>query len=137
MYLIDTDWIADYLGGKQTAVDLLESLRGDGLAISLVTFGEIYDGVYHGRDPVAAERNFVALLGRISVIDLNQEITKRFARIRGELRATGQIIGDTDILIAATAIGHGLSLVTRNRRHYDRIPGLTLYELPSTPPVSS
>jgi tRNA(fMet)-specific endonuclease VapC len=127
MYLIDTDWIADYLGGKQSAVDLLESLKDDGLAISLVTFGEIYDGVYHGRDPIAAEQNFLALLGRIAVIDLNQQIMKRFARVRGRLRATGQLIGDTDILIAATAIEHDLVLVTRNRRHYDRISGLTLY----------
>lgn len=118
-------------GGKQSAVDLLESLKDDGLAISLITFGEIYDGVYHGRDPVVAEQNFLALLGRISVIDLNQQIMKRFARIRGRLRATGQVIGDTDILIAATAIEHGLALVTRNRRHDDRIVGLTLYDPPT------
>jgi tRNA(fMet)-specific endonuclease VapC len=68
-YLIDTDWIADYLGGKQVAVDLLQALKDDGLAISLVTFGEIYDGVYHGRDPVVAGRTFLALLGRIDVFD--------------------------------------------------------------------
>jgi predicted nucleic acid-binding protein len=61
---------------------------------------------------------------------------RRFARIRGGLRATGRVIGDSDILIAATAIEHRLSLVTRNRRHYDRIPGLTLYQIPTTPPVS-
>ena len=61
---------------------------------------------------------------------------KRFARIRGRLRATGQTIGDTDILIAATAIEHDLTLVTRNRRHYDRIPDLTLYEQSTTPSVS-
>jgi hypothetical protein len=30
MYLVDTDWIADYFGGKQTAVDLLESLKHGG-----------------------------------------------------------------------------------------------------------
>jgi predicted nucleic acid-binding protein len=61
---------------------------------------------------------------------------KRFARIRGRLRSTGQIIGDTDILIAATVIHRGLLLVTRNRRHDVRILGLTLYDGPTTPPVS-
>ncbi len=61
---------------------------------------------------------------------------KRFARIRGQLRATGQIIGDTDILIAATAIHHGLTLVTRNRRHYDRVPSLSVYEATATLPPS-
>jgi predicted nucleic acid-binding protein len=39
---------------------------------------------------------------------------QRFAHIRGELRRSGQIIGDFDILIAATAIYHNLTLVTRN-----------------------
>jgi tRNA(fMet)-specific endonuclease VapC len=135
-YLIDTDWIADYLGGKPPAIDLLESLKEDGLAISLVTFGEIYDGVYYGRNPVAAEQNFLALLGRVAIHDLDREIMKRFARIRGQLRITGQLIGDTDILIAATAIHHNLRLVTRNRRHYDRIPGLTLHDATTTSPPS-
>jgi tRNA(fMet)-specific endonuclease VapC len=90
--------------------------------------------VYHGRNPVAAERNFLALLGRVEVFDLNQDIMQRFARIRGSLRTTGRIVGDADILIAATAIHHGLTLVTRNRRHYDRIPGLMLYDPTTTPP---
>jgi tRNA(fMet)-specific endonuclease VapC len=132
-YLIDTDWIADYLAGKPAAIALLDSLKDDGLAISLVTFGEIYDGVYHGRNPVAAERSFLALLRRLEVLDLNRDIMRRFARIRGQLRTTGRTLGDADILIAATAMHHGLMLVTRNRRHYDRIPGLTMYEAPATP----
>jgi hypothetical protein len=45
-YLIDTDWIADYLGGKQSAIDLLESPKDDGLAISLVTSGVISRAKY-------------------------------------------------------------------------------------------
>jgi tRNA(fMet)-specific endonuclease VapC len=135
-YLIDTDWIADYLDGKPAAIALLDSLKDDGLAISLVTYGEIYDGVYHGRNPVAAEQNFLALLRRIEVLDLNRDIMQRFARIRGHLWSTGRTLGDADILIAATAMHHGLTLVTRNRRHYDRIPGLTMHEAPATPPTT-
>jgi len=59
---------------------------------------------------------------------------QRFARFRGELRRRGQIIPDPDLRIAATAIEHGLTLVTRNRRNrrnrrdFDRIPGLALFE---------
>jgi len=37
------------------------------------------------------------------------------------------MIGDFDILIAATALHHDLTLVTRNRRHFERIPNLALY----------
>jgi tRNA(fMet)-specific endonuclease VapC len=52
---------------------------------------------------------------------------KRFAQIRGQLRRQGQLIGDMDVLIAATALHHGLVLVTANRRHFDRVPNLMVY----------
>jgi len=55
---------------------------------------------------------------------------RRFARIRGELRKAGRAIGDFDILIAASAIRHDLVLITRNIRHYERIPELKIYQDP-------
>jgi predicted nucleic acid-binding protein len=59
-YLVDTDWIADYLKGRPPAVDLLDRLTRppNGLAISLITVGEIYEGIYHGHDPRAHEAGF-------------------------------------------------------------------------------
>ena len=45
-YLVDTDRVADWLNGRPEAVRLLSALRADGLAISLITYGEIYDGIY-------------------------------------------------------------------------------------------
>jgi predicted nucleic acid-binding protein len=51
---------------------------------------------------------------------------ERFARIRAELRSQGQLIPDLDILIAASALEYELSLVTRNTRHFRRIPGLSI-----------
>jgi predicted nucleic acid-binding protein len=50
-YLVDSDWIADYLVGKQEAVGLLDRLVPDGIGVSLITLGEIYEGIYYGRDP--------------------------------------------------------------------------------------
>ena len=53
---------------------------------------------------------------------------QQFARIRGDLRRKGQIIGDFDILIAAITLRHNLTLVTRNLKDYQRIPQLKLYQ---------
>jgi len=50
-YLVDSDWVVDYLAGKQQAVSLLTFVWPDGIAISLITLGEIYEGIYYGRDP--------------------------------------------------------------------------------------
>jgi predicted nucleic acid-binding protein len=53
---------------------------------------------------------------------------RRFALIRGNLRNRGELIGDPDIMIAATGLHHNLTLVTRNVRHFERIAGLPLYQ---------
>ena len=50
-----------------------------------------------------------------------------FARIRAALRRRGQMISDFDILIASTALQYELTLLTRNTRHFARIPNLRLY----------
>jgi predicted nucleic acid-binding protein len=89
-YLVDSDWTADYLKGRVAAVDLLQQLRPGGLALSLVRFGEIYEGIYFGRDPEAAEAVFRAFLREVRVLPLNRGILRRFARIRGDLRRAGR-----------------------------------------------
>lgn len=127
-YLIDTDRLASYLNGRPDVVARLSSLRKDGLAISIITYGEIYDGIYASNDPRGKEVAFLQVLRRVEVLPLTRTIMKRFAQLRGDLRRRGQIIGDPDILIAATALQHGLTLVTRNLRHYRRIPELSIFE---------
>ncbi|HYO49122.1 MAG TPA: type II toxin-antitoxin system VapC family toxin, partial [Chloroflexia bacterium] len=83
---------------------------------------------YYSRDSHASERIFLQFLREIEVLSLGKSIMKRFARIRGQLRAQGNLITDPDLLIAVTAIHHELTLVTRNTRHFQRIPGLSLYQ---------
>jgi predicted nucleic acid-binding protein len=126
-YLIDTHWIVSWLNARQEAVRLLNSLEPDGLAISEATYGEIYEGIYFGRDPAATEAAFRRLLRGVAILPVNQAIWHRFAQIRGQLRRQGRLIGDMDVLIAATALHHGLVLVTANRRHFDRVPDLQVY----------
>jgi predicted nucleic acid-binding protein len=130
-HLLDTDVVVDHLLGKPAVTRVLQALEPDGLAMSEVTFGEVYEGIYHGSNPSTAEAAFLGFLARVDILDLSLDIWKRFARIRGDLRSSGQLIAEFDILIAATAIHHDLTLVTRNLRHYRRIPHLKLYQDPS------
>lgn len=127
-YLIDTDWVADYLKGTANAVALLTSLSQDRIAISLVTYGEIYEGIYYGPDQTRYERVFSAFLRDVDILFLDRDIMDRFAHIRGHLRAMGNLIPDFDLLIAATAIHHQLTLVTRNVRHFQRVPSLVIHQ---------
>lgn len=126
-YLVDTDIVVGWLKGRQEEITLLRNLSQERLAISLISYGEVFDGIYYGRNPDANEKSFRQFLRWVDILPLNRRIMRRFARIRGQLRREGQLIGDSDILIGTTAILHDLTLVTHNARHFTRIPNLKLY----------
>lgn len=125
-YLLDTDAVADWLNNRPEALRLLPTLQPEGMAISLITYGEVYDGIYCGRDPRAAEQAFLRFLRGVIVLPLNRAILRRFAALRGDLRRRGFGIGDLDRMIAPTALHYDLTLVTRNLRHSSRVPGLNI-----------
>ena len=127
IYLVDSDRVADFLRGRPDAVLLFHQLLIDGMAMSIVTFAKVYEGIYFGRDRAHHEADFRTLLRGIPVLGINRSIAGQFAAIQGTLRAQGQLIAASDTFIAATALYHKLTLVTRNIRHFQRIPGLSLH----------
>jgi tRNA(fMet)-specific endonuclease VapC len=88
-YLVDSDWVADWLKGRPPAIDLLNRLAPDGLAISLISYGELYEGIYYGQSPRRYEQVFRQFLRPVRVLPLNRAIMRRFAVIRGQLRRQG------------------------------------------------
>jgi len=126
--LIDSDWLADYLKGRSAAQTLLESLFPDGLAISIITYAEIYEGIYWGRDRQFHEVGFRSFIQAAPVLSLTRAIARRYAVVRGTLQRQGQLVDQPDLFIAATALEHNLTMVTRNLRDFERIPDLALYQ---------
>jgi tRNA(fMet)-specific endonuclease VapC len=126
-YLVDADWLIDAAAGRSAAVRTLDRLSGDGLAVSIVAVAEVYEGAFRTSHPEATLAEFREFLGDYAHLPLTDPIIERFARLRAALRRQGQLIPDMDLFIAATALEAELSLVTRNVRHFARIPELTLY----------
>ena len=126
-YLIDSDWVVDYLKGQPAAVAFVDGLRPDGIAVSAVTVAEVYEGIFRGGAAARDEALLLSFLRGIRVSTVDRRVARRFALARSYLRDIGQMIGDPDIFIAATALQHDLILVTLNVRHFQRIPGLKLY----------
>jgi tRNA(fMet)-specific endonuclease VapC len=54
-YLIDTDWAIDHLHQIERVTRRLEELAPEGLALSIISLAELYEGVYYARDPVESE----------------------------------------------------------------------------------
>jgi tRNA(fMet)-specific endonuclease VapC len=126
-YLIDTDWVIDHLNQVELVTTRLHELAPEGLALSVVSLGELYEGVYYSQDPEASEASLQRFLNReLTILGIDEETCKLFGRERGRLRAIGQRIGDMDLMIAATALQYDLTLLSNNRRHFDRIDGLRI-----------
>lgn len=126
-YLIDSDWVADYLKGRPPAVKLIQSLLPAPLSISIITYAKVYEGIYYGHDRARYEQVYREFLQGVDVVGINRVVARRFAMVRGALRAEGRLISQTDLLIAAIALQHDLILVTRNVREFGRVAGLQLY----------
>jgi len=125
-YLVDTDWVIHYLNGREDVVNRLRALRPDGIGLSVVALAELYEGVYYSRDPEKDEQGLNDFLRGLTVLGLDEETSQIFGRERGRLRESGQIIGDIDLFIAATALQYDVTLLSNNRRHFDRIDGLRI-----------
>ena len=125
-YLTDTDWVVNYKNGVPSAVGALDALRPQGVGISIVSLAELYEGVFHSRDTEGEARALRNFLLDVEVVHLDDEICRIFGEQRGRLRAEGNIIGDMDILIGATAIRYNLTLLTNNVRHFSRLEGLDI-----------
>lgn len=65
-------------------------------------------------------------LGDYVILPITDSIAESFAQERAALRRQGQLIPDMDLLIAATALSRDLTLLTRNVRHFARIPPLRI-----------
>ncbi len=127
-YLVDSDWLVDALIGIPAAVSVLERLSDQALGVSIVSYGELFEGACGSPNPQEHLARFRAFLDRFTAVPLSDPIMETFARIRKQLRESGQLIPDLDLLIGATAAHHDLTLLTRNLRHFGRIPDLKLYQ---------
>ncbi len=67
-----------------------------------------------------------AILEYLELLDMSIPVCERYGRLVNELRTRGSPIGDLDTLIASAAIIHRQILVTRNKAHFEKIPGLVV-----------
>jgi predicted nucleic acid-binding protein len=91
---------------------------------------ETMDGIFRSADPVGARADFEAwLTGGVPVLPFDLALALRTARLRVDLAAQGRRTRSRalDPVVAATALEHGLTLVTRNKADYQDIPNLILY----------
>ena len=128
-FLFDTDAISEVLRRRPAPRYLhwLATVPRAEQFTSAVVLGELYKGAFRSSDQARHLKNIDdRILPAVTVLPYDGAVARTFGEIHATLTRDGRILADADLQIAATALHHGLELVTGNVRHFDRVPRLRI-----------
>lgn len=124
-YLLDTN-ICIYLRHRKSeaVIRRFQRLRAGEAAISVITYGELFYGAEKSSHSQMAIERMQELALLIPPLPLPEGAATLYGATRAKLQATGNMIGNNDLWIAAHALAEQLILVTNNENEFRRVPGL-------------
>lgn len=126
-YIFDSDVPIAIFGSNPRAIQALREVRRAGVGVSIVSHAEVFEGAFGYPDTESQLASYRQFLDQFETLPVSGPIVEVFASVRFDPRRAGNLIPDMDLLIAATALHHDVTLVTRNLRHFDRIAGPRTY----------
>jgi len=124
-FLLDTDICSAYLKNNR-AVTGKVMLHFGGLSLSVVTVGELLVWALRSNAPLTRLKGIQDLVAAANVIEVNLTVAEKYAEIRAALLDRGLDSGPMDLLNAAIALVHNMTMVTHNVADYAIIPGLSI-----------
>jgi len=121
-YLLDTNAAIAFLRGERSVVRQVRNVGWGNVQLSSIVLHELYFGAYKG-SRTADDLAVIANL-RFAVAEFDAEDAHRAGEVRAMLQRSGTPIGPYDTLIAGRALARDLTLVTRNIRKFEGVPGL-------------
>lgn len=122
-FLLDTDTCSAYLKGNRRVFNRLIQHAG-GLHVSVITLGELYTWALRAKASPDRLYKLNGLLDDLVVLDVTFHVARRFGELRAELLDKGLPPPEMDLLIAATALTHDLTVVTHNTQDFAHVGGL-------------
>lgn len=123
--MLDTDTCSAHLRRPAQLAHRFVQYSGQ-LAISSVVLAELFAGAYMHPQSARLVLLIRDLQAEVSVLDFDSKCAERFGTVRGSLKTQGLSIATADLMIAAVALVHDLTLVTHNTAHFRSVPGLRL-----------
>ncbi len=125
--LIDTSILIESERGRLDLKKFVEKNGNEDFFISVITVNELLHGVHRAVDQnvkAAREVSVESMLQEFEILDIDQITARIHSKIWAELERTGEIIGQNDLWLAATCLSNELTMVTANRKHFQRVAGL-------------
>jgi predicted nucleic acid-binding protein len=137
-FLFDTDAISEVLKKRPARGYLrwLAEIPRSEQFTSAVAIGELFRGAFQSAATARHLENIESrVLPALTVLPYDVSVARLYGEIQARLAGEGRTVDDADLQIAATALHHGLEMVTGNFRHFERIPGLRLQRVLGLPPL--
>ena len=125
MKLLDTDTCIAILRGNEAVIDRRAATLDD-VATTWITAAELH---YGAAKSIAPEKNravVTSFLATLPILGLDEASVQIFGEAKAVLERQGQRLADADLFIGAIAASKQATVVTWNKRHYERIPGVTV-----------
>ena len=127
IYYLDTNTIIDMLGGNSSGIkERLRSITSKNIKIPSIVRAELIVGVYKSNDPKKKREIIAKILAPYEIMPFDADASEEYGRIRAELEIAGNIIDPNDLMIAATVLSKGGTLVTNNTKEFSRVKNLLI-----------
>ncbi len=127
MYYLDTCICVDFLRGRLPyAYRLMRASKPSDFQVPAIVAAELWYGAEHSANPERESGIVRAFLDAFESVPFDAKAAREYGRIRQVLGSQGMLIGDRDMMIAASACVHGATLITDNISEFSRVPGLLL-----------
>lgn len=124
MVCADTSFIIALERREQAAIEKIKQLEEEGEVVytTAVSVAELYSGAYGSKDKTKAVKDAKSLLEMFAVLNLDYESGKMWGELAQSTKSN--TIGDRDLFIASIVLSNKQILITKNKKHFERIPRL-------------
>ena len=128
MYSLDSDVVIDSFNNDVKIIGRIKEteLQGVRFFVTPIVLAELYEGAYKSKDKKKNLELIEEFLLAVEIIDFSINASRIFGRCKDILKTAGKPTQDFDLLIASITLDQGLTLVTRNKKHFENIPDLKI-----------
>lgn len=127
IYFLDTNICIYALKGTYPKIQShIESHTPSEISIPSIVLAELYYGAAKSTAREKVIQRLQEFIAPLHIVAFNSRSAMAYGTIRAELESMGRVIGPNDLVVAATTLGNGGTLVTHNVKEFSAVPGLRI-----------
>ena len=125
-FCLDSDTLIYFLKGDKNIVANVAKIATTNLFTTRINYTELLYGAFNSKKKTTNLQQIHIFLDNFQILEFEQKASEIFAKLKVELKTSGKIINDMDLMIASIAINNSCTLVSNNTKHFSRIKQLKL-----------